>query len=47
MKGKTLDHSAELGMSCLIMRKRHGHCAELDVRSLTGCPQDIREIFDL
>ena len=33
MKGKTLEHSAKLGASCLIMKKRCSHCAESDVRS--------------
>ena len=33
MKGKTSEHLAKLGASCLIMKKRRGHCAESDVRS--------------
>ena len=33
MKGKTLEHSAELGTSCPIMKKCRGHCAESDVHS--------------
>ena len=33
MKGKTSEHSAELGASCPIMKKRRGHCAALDVCS--------------
>ena len=44
---KTSEHLAELGVSCPIMKKRHGHCAESDIWSLTGCPQYIREIFEL
>ena len=47
MKGKTSEHLAELGVSCLIIQKRRGHCAESDIRSPTGRPQDIGEIFEL
>ena len=43
---KTSEHLAELGVSCLIMQKRHGHCAESDVRSPTRRPEYIREIFE-
>ena len=32
---KTSECSAELGVSCLIMQKHHGHCAELDVCSIS------------
>ena len=35
---KTSEHSAELGMSCPIMQKCRGHCAESDV----GCPESDR-----
>ena len=34
-KGKTSDCSAELGMSCPIMQKRRGHCAESDVHRIS------------
>ena len=32
---KTSEHSAELGASCPIMKKRCGHCAESDVHSIS------------
>ena len=32
---KTSEHSAELGTSCLIVQKCHGHCTESDVCSIS------------
>ena len=47
MKGKTSEHSAKLGASCPIMKKHRGHCAESDIRSPTGRPRYVGEIFEL